>query len=73
MELNKHTELLGTAKSRLRCKSLPTPFLTNSPNYLLGGNMGGFNIHRGEWISTVGRRIRPGCLVCHMHPVHLKC
>lgn len=40
MELCKHRELLGTAKSRLRCKSLPTPFLTNSPNYLLGATWG---------------------------------
>lgn len=40
MELCKHRELLGTAKSRPRCKSLPTPFLTNGPNYPPGATWG---------------------------------
>lgn len=33
-------EVLGAAKSRLRCKSLPTLFLTYSPNYLLEASEG---------------------------------
>lgn len=76
MGLCKHREVIGTAESRLSYKILlafPLFSLTCSPNYLLVPTERALIFIEKCGSAWQAKRIRPECLVCHIHAVHLIC